>query len=255
MITITFLGYTVCLVAALTGGFIDAIAGGGGLLTMPALLLAGVPPHMALGTNKIGACLGTTVALINFSANHLVRWRMVAGGLGFSILGSWLGSVLALHMDSALLGKIIIALLPVGMIATLIPPRKEASTEMREAGFKFWSLLAAVCLGIGLYDGFFGPATGSFLILALYWVLKLDLIHASATAKAFNLGSNASAAVAFAWNGAVAWKLAVLMAACLMLGNWIGSRMAIRVGSKVVRRFLVVSLLLLMVSLILRYFQ
>lgn len=243
-----------CAAAAFAGGFIDAIAGGGGLLTIPALLISGVAPHYALGTNKIGAFLGTLVALVKFSRSHLVIWRIVGWGIGFSFLGSWLGSLLALHLNSAILGKIIVFLLPIGMVATLLPSKKKSRQSFELEGWKFWLLTPLVCIGIGCYDGFFGPATGSFLILALHWVLGMELLHASATAKAFNLASNFSAAIAFIWYDSVLWPLALIMGAFLMLGNYMGSRLAIKVGARAVRRFLILSLLLLLITLLWEYF-
>ena len=243
-----------CSGAALVGGFIDAIAGGGGLLTVPALLLTGVPPHLALGTNKVSSCMGTAVALGTFARSQLVLWRLALAGLAFSLLGAWAGSLLALKVSSAVLGKILVGLLPVGMLLTLAPRREREAAPATLSGVRLWLLTPLVCLAIGVYDGFFGPGTGSFLILALHWVLNIGLMEASATAKVLNLGSNGGAVVAFIWHGSVFWPLAALMTACSMLGNWFGSRTAIRVGAKAVRRFLLVSLGLLLVTLIWRYF-
>lgn len=245
-----------CGGAALVAGFIDAIAGGGGLLTMPALLLSGVPPHLALGTNKISSCLGTAVALGAFARSHLVLWRLALAGLSFALLGSWLGSLLALQVSSAVLGKILIGLLPVGMLLTLAPKREreQAPEAAPPSSWRFWLLAPLVCLGIGIYDGFFGPGAGSFFILALHWVLRINLLESSATSKVLNIGSNLGAIITFIWEGTVFWPLALLMTACSMLGNWFGSRMAIRVGAKAVRRFLMVSLGFLLVTLVWRYF-
>lgn len=244
----------VCGAAALTGGFIDAIAGGGGLLTVPALLLTGVPPHLALGTNKVSCSLGTAVALGTFARSGLVLWRLALTGLAFSLVGSWFGSLLALQVEQEVLGKILVGLLPVGMLLTLAPRRQRPESGASITGPRLWLLTPLVCLAIGLYDGFFGPGTGSFLILAFHWVLSVGLMEASATAKVLNLGSNVGAVVAFVWHGQVFWPLAALMTACSMLGNWFGSRTAIRVGAGAVRRFLMVSLGLLLVTLIWRYF-
>lgn len=247
--TITF-----CIILGLSAGFIDAIAGGGGLIVIPGLLLCGVPPHSALGTNKISAFLGTAIALFTFSKNRLVFWKMVFYGVGFSLLGSWLGSLLALNLDNELLGKIILFSLPVAMGLTLLPKNEKRKTEFEYNGVKFWVILPLVCLLLGAYDGFFGPGTGTFLILGLHWILGMNLLEASANAKAFNLASNFSAAVTFLFYGAVYWPLAILLSICVMTGNWLGSKLAIKAGSKVVRRFLTVSLCLLLLSLAYQYF-
>jgi uncharacterized membrane protein YfcA len=132
------------MAAALGGGFIDAIAGGGGLVTMPMLLLTGVPPHMALGANKVSACLGTGVALGNFARSRLVLWRVALAGLGFSLLGSWAGSRLTLLLDAALLGKILVALLPVGLCATLLPKKDRSLPPLPLQGPRFWLPIALV---------------------------------------------------------------------------------------------------------------
>lgn len=244
----------ICAGAALAGGFIDAVAGGGGLITMPALLLAGVPPHLALGTNKVSSSLGTGAALGNFARSHLVLWRLALAGLPFSLLGAYAGSLLTLYVSSEILGKILVGLLPVGMCATLLPKKNRTQPPLALEGPLFWSLVPLVCLLIGAYDGFFGPGTGSFLILAFHWILRVGLIEASATSKVLNLASNLGAVAAFIWHGKVIWPLALAMSVGSVTGNWLGSRTAIRVGAKAVRRFLTVSLSLLLLTLIWEYF-
>lgn len=244
----------ICGAAALAGGFIDAIAGGGGLLTIPALLLCGVPPHVTLGTNKVSACCGTAIALFNFGKHGLVRWQMAVIGVPFSVVGSWLGAFLAMRLEPQLLGRIIIGLLPLAMLITLLPHKKRGDASPVLAAARLWAILPLICLALGCYDGFFGPGTGSFLILALHWCLRLDLIGASATAKAFNLASNVSGAVSFIWHDSVLWRLGFIMAGCFMAGNLLGSQFAVRAGSKAVRVFLAVSLALLLASLVWRYF-
>lgn len=246
--------FILCGLAALLGGFIDAISGGGGLLTMPALLVGGVPPHLALATNKVSACMGTTVSLVNYSLHGLVRWRVVASGILFSLAGSWAGTMLALHIEAAVLEKILLVLLPLAMLLSLLP-QKETVVREPLSGAAYWIVLPLVCGCIGLYDGFFGPGTGTFLIMGLHWLLRMDLVGASATAKAFNLASNTGSAVSFIWHGVIIWPLALVMGVCLMVGNWAGSACAIRVGGKAVRIFLLVSLAILMLTLLFQFFS
>ena len=254
MLDFSLLTYLVGIAAAFAGGFIDSIAGGGGLITMPALLLSGVPPHQSLGINKVSACLGTCVALGNFARSKLVLWRVAMAGIAFSLIGSWAGSRLALLLDAAVLGKVLVALLPIGMCATLLPKKERKQAPLPHSGPRFWIPVALVCLVMGGYDGFFGPGTGSFLILAFHWILRMGLMQASATSKVLNLASNFAGAVVFILNGVVVWSLALPMAAASCLGNWLGSRMAIRVGPAAVRRFLAISLSLLLVTLVWQYF-
>lgn len=250
MFTATFGVIVFCSLAALAAGFIDSIAGGGGLLTVPALLLAGVPPHLALGTNKMQSSMGTAAALISFANGHLVQWRIALWSLPFSLLGSAIGSNLALWLDEQLLGKILIGLLPIAMVCTLVPKKERKNAGM--SGVSFWGLIPVVCLTIGAYDGFFGPGTGSFLILAFHWIVGLGLVQASATVKVMNLASNVGALAVFLWSGQVLWALALPMVVASIAGNWLGSRTAMRLGPAAVRRFLTVSLGLLLATLIWR---
>lgn len=254
MLTLTISTAFLCALAALAGGFIDAIAGGGGLLTLPTLLLCGIPPHITLGTNKLAAFLGTSVSLYRYAASHLVCWRIVLAGLFFSFLGSWLGSLIAHNLDAELLGKVIVVLIPFAMIGTLLPQKKKPAANAAVSGWKLWVAIPLFCLFMGCYDGFFGPGTGSFLILGLHWLFRMDLLGASGTAKAFNLASNLSSAVYFIFNGLIFWELGLVMAACLMVGNWCGATFAIHVGPKAVRRFLLISLFILLGSLVWKYF-
>ena len=244
---------SICVTASFVAGVIDSIAGGGGLITLPAMLLAGLPPHMALGTGKFAATLGTLVALLNYARNQLVNWRIAPFGVLCALIGSWSGSQLALHLDSAVLGKVLFFLLPVGMLVTLMP--KEKAQQIRPSvcsGVRFWVAMPLVSFGVALYDGFFGPGAGSFFIIAFHWILYLGLVEASATAKLFNLASNVGAFIAFCLNGQVLYAVALPMACASVAGNWLGSRMAIRTGAGAVRRFLIVSLCLLMATLLYR---
>lgn len=244
----------ICSGAALVAGFIDAIAGGGGLITLPALLLANVPAHNALACNKISAALGTATAVGTFARSHLIQWRVALVGLVSALLGSAVGSQISLLFANAVLGKILVCLLPFGMAATLLPKKDMAHDLNVDSGPRLWLLTPLVCLCIGLYDGFYGPGTGSFIILALHFIVRVGLIQASATSKVINLGSNIAAAVSFVLAGKVLWLLALPMAAASITGNWLGSRTAVRVGPQAVRRFLTVSLGLLFCTLLYEFF-
>ena len=251
MITATTI--LICTLAALFAGFIDSVAGGGGLITIPTLLLAGVPPHTTLACNKVSSSLGTAMALGTFARSGLVIWRLAAIGTGFALVGSAIGSRLALTLDPQTLGKVLIVLLPFAMLATLIP-RKDKELPLVFDGPRFYLLAPLCCFVVGIYDGFFGPATGSFFILALHLIVRVHLLQASATTKVLNLSSNIGAAIVFIISGEVVWSLALCMAVGSITGNWMGSRMAIRIGGVFVQRVLIVSLSILMLSLIWTYF-
>lgn len=254
MLTISFTVMAFCTTASFLAGIIDSIAGGGGLITLPAILICGVPPHLALGTNKFAATVGTSVAVANFARSHLVQWRMALYGIGFTLAGSWAGAMLTQKFDSAQLGKILVLLLPFAMLTTLLPMKNSDKNHAMPCDWRFWILLPVTCVVIGAYDGFFGPGTGSFLILAFYWILGTWLLPASATAKVINLASNIAAFFVFLWNGQIIWPLGLAMACGSMLGNWLGSRLAIRIGPALVKKLLLLSLLLLLTTLVWRYF-
>lgn len=174
-------------------GFIDSIAGGGGLLLLPALLFAGLPPQTALGTSKFTATIGTGTALINFARNKKVVWQIVMLGIAFSLLGSFLGTKTILIFPNETVGKIIVFLLPLAMLGTLAPRKeinREQVTENEQVPKANYIKVPVICILLGFYDGFFGPGTGTFLIMALYIFAGLNLVQASATSKIFNLASN-----------------------------------------------------------------
>ncbi|MDD2966122.1 MAG: TSUP family transporter [Desulfovibrionaceae bacterium] len=244
----------ICTIAAFVAGFIDAIAGGGGLITMPAMLLTGVPAHIALGSGKLGSCVGSAVALVNFARSGLVLWRVALVGIGFALVGASLGSYLTLYFDSETMGKILVGLLPVGMLVTLMPKKEKSTTVPELKGTRFWLLVPLVCTVVGVYDGFFGPGAGTFFIIAFHLFLGIPLLHSSGTAKVLNFATNLGSLLAFIWYGKVVYALGLPMAVGSIGGNWLGSRMAIKIGNTLVRRFLTISMALLFATLVYQYF-
>jgi len=247
-ITITIILSAVSFLA----GFVDSIAGGGGLLLLPSLLLAGIPPQVALGTNKFASSIGTGAALINFILKKKVVWKIAASGIAFSLLGSLIGTKTILLFKNETAGRIIIFLLPLAMLITLIP-QKERATGNEPSGFDLTIKIPAICLLIGFYDGFFGPGTGSFLIIAFYIFIGLGLVQSSATAKVFNLASNLGALAIFVLGDKVLFILGIPLAAANILGNYLGSSLAVKKGANTVKFFLLLSLSILMISLIWKY--
>lgn len=239
--------------AAFAAGLIDSVAGGGGLLLTPSLLLAGVPAHAALATNKFASTLGTSTALLNFIRSGMVHWRIAAYGVGFSLFGSYLGTKLVLTLSPEPVAKLIALALPFAVAATLMPKRNGVDA----GGFSrvdLWLKTPLICSAIGFYDGFLGPGTGSFLILAFHAFLRVGLVRASATAKIFNFASNVSALAVFALSGTVDYGLGLPLAVANIAGNILGSHLAIKKGAGVVRAFLAVSLSILFASLVWKYF-
>ncbi len=241
-----------CSIMYLVAGFVDAIAGGGGLITIPSLMLFNVPPHFALGTNKFASSLGSLTAIWPFLRNNLIVLRLVPVGFAAAFAGGAFGSWLALQVEPAALGKIMAFLLPLGLVCSLFSG-KSRSVEKDLPARTEKLYVALVGLGIGVYDGFFGPATGSFFILALNMVLGMELVHASGTTKVFNLASNVGALATFASGGVVLYTLAIPCAVGSIIGNQLGARLAIKVGVKMVRMFLYMALGLLFSTLLYKY--
>ena len=241
-----------CL-AFFIAGFIDSIAGGGGLITLPSLLFAGVPPQFALGTNKLASHFGTGTAVFNFVRSKKVNWKVVAFGIAFSLIGSFIGSKTVLIMNQEIVGKVIIFMLPLGVVATLIPRKGIVSgSELTKKDFYF--KIPVICTIIGFYDGFFGPGTGSFLTLSFFFFNRMKLIDATANAKVFNLMSNVGGVTAFIIGGKVLFLLALPIAVANMAGNFLGSRLAIKRGEGVIKFFLIFAFILLLGSLVWKYY-
>lgn len=216
--------------AAFAAGTVDAIAGGGGLITLPSLLTAGLVPHAALATNKGQSVWGSLAALIAFWRAGRVdkKQALYAFPLGFA--GSFAGATLVSGVDKDALKPIIIAML-IGA-ALLLVVKKPAPTEAT----RHRPLAAAgLALLIGAYDGFFGPGTGTFLIVGFVALCGRSLVHASADAKVVNFASNLAAVVVFAYQGLIIWTLAVPMAVGQLLGGFLGARFAMKGGERIVR--------------------
>lgn len=232
-------------------GFVDSIAGGGGLITIPCLLLAGIPPQLALGTNKLSSCLGTGVAVWSFARKKLILWPVVAVGIAFTFVGGAIGSRAILAFDENAARVIILALMPFAALTLLW--RRKKNNGQSEVGIKSitWPTIA-ICLAVGFYDGFFGPGTGTFLALGFFSVLRVDLIRATALAKVFNFLSNAGSLAVFLFNQKVIFTLAIPMAAANMCGNYVGSHLAIKKGESLIKMVILAVLALLFTTLLIK---
>lgn len=248
MLTILFL----CLVA-FTAGVVDSIAGGGGLLKLPAVLLTGITPQQAMGVNKFAGTLGTTAAMLNFARKGLVPWNLTILGVPGALLGSAAGGQCIMALDAATAGRILVILLPIAALVTLIPWKSRPARDVFTS-HEIYGVIPLICFGVGFYDGFFGPGAGSFYIIALHFCMRMTLITASALTKVINLASNVGALVVFLLNGQVLFMYALPMAVADILGNIVGSQLAMRKGAKIVKIFLVISISILFVTLVIKYF-
>ena len=243
--------YPALTVTAVFTGFIDAIAGGGGLIMMPALLSAGVPPLQALGTNKLQSVFGTGVALRNYWRSGLVEWRPNRLTVALVFAGAVAGAIVVQAIDTKLLGLIIPVLLVAAALYVLLSPRMSDEDAQHRVTSKGYAPIGGA---VGFYDGFFGPGTGTFFTTTLVALRGYGLTKATALTKLFNFTSNVASVLLFALGGKMLWLLGLCMAAGAMAGGWIGSHTALRFGARLIRPLLVVISLGLTARLLWSYF-
>ena len=241
--------YLIILPLVFLAGFIDSIAGGGGLISLPAYYLIGLPPDMAAGTNKMSAFFGTAVATGRYAANRSIPWKEGLWALLGSVPYSFLGAELMKRMDARVIKLSVLIALPI--VAAFVLLNKDALKPRDLVGEKR-RLPACFAIGalIGLYDGLVGPGTGTFLQLLFVSVIGMEALMGSGAARLVNLGSNVAALLNLALSGHVLYALAIPAAAFGMAGNYLGSTLAITRGSRVIRGILILVLTLLMGKLL-----
>lgn len=237
--------------AGLLAGFVDAVVGGGGLVQLPALVLAmpGVAPVHVLATNKLASFCGTTVSSVTYYRRVRPDPRTFVPLMVFAFLGSMGGALVASHIPADALEPIVLVVLVVVGSYVLFKPDLGSMTELRFAGHHH--TVAAVSAGavIGFYDGALGPGTGSFFVFTLVGLLGYSFLEASAKARIANSATNLAALVVFIPQGAVLWKVGLVMGAANLLGGYVGARTAVKQGSRFVRVFFVLVVGAFVVSL------
>lgn len=232
-------------------GFVDSIGGGGGLISLPAYIFAGLPTHMAVATNKLSSALGTSLTTAKFIKEKLINFYLAVPTVICAIIGSSIGARLSLKMDEELLG---IILVPVLLIAAFLVLNKKIFKDDTEAIDKpdkrVYIVGSIAALIIGGYDGFYGPGTGTFLIIAFHVFANLNTKASNAQAKVINLTTNITSLVVFIFGGQVVWALGFAGAVCNMLGNYLGANLVISKGSKITRPIIICVLALLCIKII-----
>tara|TARA_E500000305_G_scaffold34101_1_gene25990 strand:- start:733 stop:1563 length:831 start_codon:yes stop_codon:yes gene_type:complete len=234
-------------VAALAG-FVDSIAGGGGLITIPALLWAGITPAQALATNKLQGSFGSFSASFSFIRKGHVDPRDMVLAIALTFAGSALGTVLVQMLDPGILMTILPGLLILIALYFLFSPRVgdiDAHQMISKGAFAF-----TAGFGIGFYDGFFGPGTGSFFSIAFVALLGFNMTKATAHTKVLNFTSNFASLVMFIAGGEVVWVIGLVMAVGALIGAQVGSHMVMKVGARLVRPLLVVTSIAISIKLI-----
>lgn len=238
---------------AFVAGLIDAIAGGGGLLVLPALLSAGLPPTAALATNKLQGVFGTATSTLNFAHKGALRFRDVALAVFWTFIGSASGTFIVARVGDTRLSALLPLLLIAFALYFLLSPRVGDVERARRLGERAFAFV--IGFGIGFYDGFFGPGTGAFFALAYVALAGFTLTRATAHAKALNFTSNLASMLAFALGGHIIWSLGLTMAVGQIAGGWLGSHLVLRHGTRLVRPALVTVSLLLSARLLWQQFS
>jgi uncharacterized membrane protein YfcA len=241
--------FAILVAVAAIAGFIDAIAGGGGLLTLPALLAAGLPPVTAIATSKLQSSCGATMATLAYARMGQVNFRAMAPAAAAAFIGAGLGSLTVQHIDPGFL-KGLVPILLVGLaLYFLLAPKLGDAERPHRIGPKTYALVA---LALGFYDGFFGPGTGAFLVVSLILLMGLHLVSATANTKFLNLTSNLGSLLVMALGGHIIVPLGLGMAVGGMIGGQLGAMTAIKVGPRIIRPLLVVVSLGLTIRLLLQ---
>ncbi len=243
--------YGALTATAVVAGFVDSVAGGGGLITVPALIFAGLPPAMVLGTNKLQSACGTALATFKYHRAGLFVLRPNLPAVGFVLVGSAVGALVIQHFNPSVLKLIVPLLLIAVALYTLLSPKMhdhDGDPRLSERAY------LPIAGAIGFYDGFFGPGTGQFFATTLVSLRGQGLTRATGLTKLFNLTSNIAALAMFATGGQIVWTLGFCMAAGSMSGAWAGAHMATRLGAKVIRPLLVTVSLILTAKLVWGWF-
>ena len=231
-------------------GFVDAIGGGGGIISLPSYLLAGVPTHFALGTNKLSSSVGTVASAYRYVRSGCVDWALALPSIALALVGSHLGTRLQLLVAEKYLQYLLLAVLPV--VAAVLLRQKKLPEEPGDINKWFQrGIVWGASLVVGTYDGFYGPGTGTFLLLIFCGMGKMDVRTASGNVKLVNLASNVGALLTSLAAGKVVIAVGLIAAVFSVLGHYLGAGLTIKNGSKAVRPVIFVVLGLLAVKVLL----
>lgn len=254
MENISFLSCAFICIMVFVAGFIDAIAGGGGLITLPAYLIAGLPPHNAIATNKLSSSMGTATATYRYAREGFIPWKLALVCAAFAIAGSNIGANLSLHIGDSALKIIMLFLLPITAVFIL---RSHTFDTEREGlpPKKTLAVSSAIAFGVGMYDGFYGPGAGTFLIVLLTALARMKLTQANGVTKAINFSSNITALVVFLINGKVILPLGLAAGVFSIAGNWLGTKTFAGKGVKIAKPVMLLVLGIFLVKVIVEILQ
>ncbi len=236
-------------------GFVDAIAGGGGLISLPAYMMTGLPAHFAIGTNKLSSAMGTFATTVEFARSGYLRLRLASIAIVAALMGSFLGAKIALQLTDFYFRILLLIILPATALYLMLNRHALHSTTLRVSKLTkaqiSWSVVIAFCLGI--YDGFYGPGAGTFLLLLLTGLAHLPINLAAGTTKIINLTTNITALVVFFTNGKVLLVLGLVAGIFSIIGNHLGALYFKKYGSRIAKPITIVVLLIFLTKTIIDF--
>lgn len=230
--------------------FVDAVAGGGGLIALPAYLLAGVPMHNAIATNKLSSATGTVISTVRLCKNKFVDWGLAFPCISMALLGSYIGANLALLASDKLLKWMLIPVLPIVAFYVLKKKDLDQHDNADISRRKQWVIAGICSLVVGCYDGFYGPGTGTFLLLLYTGLAKIDVGKAAGNMKLANLSSNVAAMAVFLFSGKILFPLGLAASVFSIAGHYMGAGMVMKNGSRIVRPVILVVITLLFIKIV-----
>ena len=252
--TLTPLHFLIICPLIFFAGFVDSIAGGGGLISLPAYLISGLPVHTSIATNKLSSSMGTLISTVRYAKSGYVSWRLAVFCVAAALIGASLGANLALLIADTLFRFLMLIILP--LTALYVMRKKDLFDTANKPVLSFPKLAAfssAIAFVIGMYDGFYGPGTGTFLILLLTRFAHMDLQHANGLSKVINLTSNIASLTVYLMSGQVIMLLGLVAGAFSILGNYMGSRSFAKRGAAIARPIILFVLLLFFARTILEF--
>lgn len=232
-------------------GFIDSIAGGGGIIALPAFLLTGCPIHQAIATNKLSSSFGTGISALRFIKNRMINYKITLPGIFIAILGSMSGAELSLIVPDRILKYLMFIILPIAALIVLNKNTfKTTENTNLELTPKFYFNIFLSIFLCGIYDGFYGPGTGTLLIIAITTFGKMNVTNANANAKIINFTSNLGGLIIYIMNGQAIFLLGIVAAVFSALGNYLGSGLAIKKGASITRPLLIIVLAMLLIKIL-----
>lgn len=238
------------------GGFVDSIAGGGGFISLPAYIMSGLPVHMAIGTNKLSSAMGTSLATYRFAKKGYINLKTAIYCAICALIGSMMGAKTALLIDDKIFKLIMLVILPITGLYVIFNKSLEINKEKLDEDYTFshkrtLSIAMIVALIIGFYDGFYGPGTGTFLMIALTSLVHMTLNESAGITKVINLTTNITSLCVFLLNGKVMLSVGLIAGLFGIAGNYIGTNLFSDKGSKIVKPLMLVVLTIFFIKLIL----